>query len=380
MARDLISPDGLTQQGPVRYTLSLMKALYSAIAFHLTLSGALLHGQALSTQVPRFHYVSETPYDGAMFPIKSILTTVAPTEKSSTLDADLRSWMEELGSFETRPTEEWRTPTELMTAKAGDTKAKAVALYERMRKAGVKDLWLVIGIRSPDSARTQAWLLHRREGETFILSPQHADHPIAVSNLADKREFMPLYAYDANGAYRAEDAEDPPYPWEETDRGKRLFYKYPRVSSTPYDQVMRPISDVLRCARGSSGEPPIESVNQWMEDLHDRPYEFVQRWQPPAELEGSRRPADCKGKSLCLYARMRRYGAERVSLIIGKARRSSTTTHAWLVWQRTLDDVYVVDPTLLWRPLHPYQLKADDYTPMYAFNEEAKFRAILRGD
>ena len=44
---------------------------------------------------------------------------------------------------------EWKTPNEIAHAPTADCKGKAVALYQRMRENGARNLRLVIGKRTP---------------------------------------------------------------------------------------------------------------------------------------------------------------------------------------------------------------------------------------
>ena len=117
----------------------------------------------------------------------------------------------------------------------------------------------------------------------------------------------------------------------------------------------------------------IAVVNQWMSDLRDIPYGYQMIWKTPSEVE-SRNPADCKGKAVALYHRMRANGASNVRLVIGKRAPSSRMTHAWLVWE-TDRGSFVLDPTFNYNVTRAESLGRNSYVPLYAFAGGKKFRA-----
>lgn len=88
----------------------------------------------------------------------------------------------------------------------------------------------------------------------------------------------------------------------------------------------------------------------------------------------SRNPADCKGKAVALYQRMQAHGAKNVRLVIGKPAPTSTSTHAWLVWE-TKDGSYVLHPTFNWMAARSEQVGQQAYVPLYPYAGDQKFRA-----
>ena len=146
------------------------------------------------------------------------------------------------------------------------------------------------------------------------------------------------------------------------------------VNATPYDRQMERIRPILT-AGGNSGSSQISTaiVNHWMADLREIPYGYQLVWKTPSEVE-SRNPADCKGKAVTLYKRMRENGATNVRLVIGKRAPTSKMTHAWLEWQ-TAEGSFVLDPTFNYSATRSEKIGRNNYVPLYAYAGSKKFRA-----
>ena len=145
------------------------------------------------------------------------------------------------------------------------------------------------------------------------------------------------------------------------------------VNATPYDRQMERIRPVLTTGGDSSDHTSLAVVNQWMSDLRDIPYGYQMIWKTPSEVE-SRNPADCKGKAVALYQRMRANGATNVRLVIGKRAPTSRMTHAWLVWE-TNNGSFVLDPTFNYSATRAEKIGRKSYVPLYAYAGSKKFRA-----
>lgn len=147
------------------------------------------------------------------------------------------------------------------------------------------------------------------------------------------------------------------------------------VSSTPYDSQMTRIRPVLESSRPETGSHPVSLsiVNHWIEDLRGIPYRFSNVWRTPAEVN-SDALADCKGKAISLYERMRARGADSVRLVIGKRTSLSRITHAWLTWE-TSGGTYILDPTIKWAACPIERLDQGAYVPLYGYAGTQKFRA-----
>ena len=146
------------------------------------------------------------------------------------------------------------------------------------------------------------------------------------------------------------------------------------VSSTPYDHQMDRIQSVLQRVNASRNkEISLRLVNHWIQGLRAIPYGFSTQWKTPAEVE-SAVTADCKGKAVALYEKMRLAGANNFRLVIGMRTPVSKSTHAWVEWA-TADGIYVLDPTINWMAYRMDEVGADRYVPFYAYAGHHKFGA-----
>ena len=145
------------------------------------------------------------------------------------------------------------------------------------------------------------------------------------------------------------------------------------VNTTPYDRQMTRIHEVLTMAGSSADRTSVGLVNTWMGELRDIPYCYQMVWKTPAEVE-SHQPADCKGKAVALYQRMKTHGATNLRLVIGKRAPTSRQTHTWLEWQ-TANGSYVLDPTFNYTATRVEKIHRNCYVPLYAYAGSKKFRA-----
>src|SRR5256714_11000702 len=104
------------------------------------------------------------------------------------------------------------------------------------------------------------------------------------------------------------------------------------AKKTPYDHQMARIEPVLN-ARSSVRHSvlPLSLVKQWIGELRAIPYSYSMDWKTPNEIAHAP-VADCKGKAVALYQRMRENGARNLRLIIGKRTPLSRRTHTWVTW------------------------------------------------
>ena len=150
------------------------------------------------------------------------------------------------------------------------------------------------------------------------------------------------------------------------------------VGSTPYDNQMARVSPILgsagNCAPGSVS---LMIVNQWMTELRAMPYQYSRYWQTPAEVD-SAQAADCKGKAIALYEKMRRNGARNVRVVIGKRHIYDSATHAWVEWE-TAEGGYMLDPTFNEMPIKTAEIYPMTYVPSYAYDGMHKYRVANTG-
>lgn len=147
------------------------------------------------------------------------------------------------------------------------------------------------------------------------------------------------------------------------------------VPATPYDRQMTRIQPVLVSTTGIQKRSlSLALVNRWIGDLRTIPYGFSPEWRTPAEVQ-SAPVADCKGKAVALYEKMRHCGADNVRLVIGKRAPTSRKTHAWLEWT-TEGGTYVLDPTINWAACRAGDFGSRAYIPFYAYAGTQKYRAV----
>lgn len=149
--------------------------------------------------------VDSTPYDHQMARIRPVLTASAHSSNSQVSMAIVNQWMADLRSIPYGFTTFWKTPAEAVSGAPADCKAKAVALYEKMRENGATNVRLVIGKRTATSRQTHAWLAWDTESGSYVLDPTFnwaACTPAQVG----KRNYQALYAYAGTKKYRAASA------------------------------------------------------------------------------------------------------------------------------------------------------------------------------
>jgi hypothetical protein len=146
------------------------------------------------------------------------------------------------------------------------------------------------------------------------------------------------------------------------------------VDNTPYDRQMARIRSILATsALRPEQNLSLELVNHWIEDLRGIPYGFSTEWKTPTEVARDA-VADCKGKAVTLYERMREHGARNLRLVIGKRAPSSRVTHTWVEWS-TESRTYVLDPAINWSASPLTQIPTSFYISYYAFSGTRKYCA-----
>jgi predicted transglutaminase-like cysteine proteinase len=149
--------------------------------------------------------VSTTPYDRQMARIRPVLTTSRQPASNGVSLGIVNQWMGNLRSIPYGFTVMWKTPAEAQSGAPADCKAKAVALYEKMRANGATNLQLVIGKRTSVSRQTHAWLSWETQGGTYVLDPTFNWAACPTARVG-KRNYQPLYAYAGEKKFRAASA------------------------------------------------------------------------------------------------------------------------------------------------------------------------------
>jgi len=143
-----------------------------------------------------------TPYDHQMARIEAVMSTPVPPRHRELSLLLVNHWIGELRAIPYRFSMEWKTPSELAHEPTGDCKGKSVALYQRMRENGARDLRLVIGKRAPTSRSTHAWVEWTTASATYVLDPTINWAAQRVNEIADN-SYVPYYAYTGSRRYRA---------------------------------------------------------------------------------------------------------------------------------------------------------------------------------
>src|SRR3954463_9785423 len=149
--------------------------------------------------------VNSTPYDRQMARIRPVLTAATHTSGSEVSVSIVNQWMTDLRSIPYGFTTFWKTPAEAQSGAPADCKAKAVALYEKMRENGATNVRLVIGKRTVTSRSTHAWLAWEPYSGSYVLDPTF-NYAACTSRQVGKRNYQPLYAYAGNKKFRAASA------------------------------------------------------------------------------------------------------------------------------------------------------------------------------
>ena len=149
--------------------------------------------------------VSSTPYDRQMERIRPVLTGSTHSTGSQVSVTIVNQWMADLRAIPYGFTTFWKTPAEAQSGAPADCKAKAVALYEKMRDNGATNVRLVIGKRTTTSRQTHAWLAWDTESGSYVLDPTF-NWAACASSKVGKQNYQPLYAYAGAKKFRATSA------------------------------------------------------------------------------------------------------------------------------------------------------------------------------
>jgi predicted transglutaminase-like cysteine proteinase len=133
--------------------------------------------------------------------IRPVLTASAQEAGDVSLTT-VNQWMKQLRGIPYGYQLFWKTPAETQSGGPADCKAKAVALYEKMREHGATGVRLVIGKRTPMSRQTHAWLAWESPAGSYMLDPTffYAAKP---ATKVGKRDYKPLFAYAGTKKFRA---------------------------------------------------------------------------------------------------------------------------------------------------------------------------------
>src|SRR5437868_9564241 len=146
------------------------------------------------------------------------------------------------------------------------------------------------------------------------------------------------------------------------------------AKKTPYDHQMARIQPVLNAPTSLHHSVlPLSLVNQWIGELRAIPYSYSMEWKMPNEIAHAP-TADCKGKAVAIYQRMRENGARNLRLVIGKRTPVSRRTHT-SVESRTASVTFLLDPTINWVTQAENELPQNSHVPYYAYAGYRKYPA-----
>jgi hypothetical protein len=168
--------------------------LLAAALFALSIANCFANSLQLTAK--------KTPYDHQMARIQPVLNTPTPSRQRDLSLLLVNHWIGELRAIPYRFSMEWKTPKELAQEPTGDCKGKAVALYQRMRENGARDLRLVIGRRAPTSRSTHTWVEWTTPCATYVLDPTINWAAQRVDAIAEN-SYVPYYAFAGSRKYRA---------------------------------------------------------------------------------------------------------------------------------------------------------------------------------
>ena len=144
--------------------------------------------------------VAATPYDRQMTPVRLILEQTPRSQNEVSMN-EVNTYMRELRSIPYQYSLQWKTPEQVQNEFKADCKSKAIALYSILKKRGVDNLRLVIGMRTKSSKMTHAWLEMNYQGKLYLLDPTFDSR---VRTLADGRRnnYVQNYAYEGAKKFR----------------------------------------------------------------------------------------------------------------------------------------------------------------------------------
>ena len=141
------------------------------------------------------------------------------------------------------------------------------------------------------------------------------------------------------------------------------------AAATPYDPYMTPVKQVL--THLSNTETSMERVRSLMHEGREFRYSFTSPYVAATpDVTEATRSGDCKAKALWLADQL---NDGSVRFVIGKARRASQMSHAWLLWQHN-NRWWILDCTNNWDPIPADRVSSSQYIPYYSFDKNGEYR------
>jgi hypothetical protein len=141
------------------------------------------------------------------------------------------------------------------------------------------------------------------------------------------------------------------------------------AAGTPYDPYMTPVKHVL--THLTAEENSMDRVRSLMHEGRSFRYSFTSPYVAATpDVTAATRSGDCKAKALWLADQL---NDENVRFVIGKARRASQMSHAWLMWEHD-NHWWILDCTNNWEPVQADRVSSNQYIPYYSFAKNGEFR------
>jgi hypothetical protein len=138
---------------------------------------------------------------------------------------------------------------------------------------------------------------------------------------------------------------------------------------TPYDRYLTPVKEVFNSMHGEGAT--MDKVQSLMREGRSFRYAHTEPYVPAAPQEtAARRTGDCKDKALWLMDQLNDPSAR---FVIGKMTRGARVSHAWVMWQHD-NQWYILDCTMLSRPITVDKAGSNDYVPLYSYSRNAAYR------
>lgn len=141
------------------------------------------------------------------------------------------------------------------------------------------------------------------------------------------------------------------------------------AAATPYDPYMTPVKQVLTHLAGDQAS--MDQVRRLMHEGRAFRYSFTSPYVAATpDVTAATRAGDCKAKALWLANQL---NDESVRFVIGKARRTSQMSHAWLLWEHD-SRWWILDCTNNWEPIPADRVSSSQYIPYYSFAKDGEYR------
>ena len=141
------------------------------------------------------------------------------------------------------------------------------------------------------------------------------------------------------------------------------------AAATPYDPYMSPVKQVL--THLTNEQNSMDLVRRLMHQGRQFRYSFTSPYVAATpNVTAATHAGDCKAKALWLADQL---NDQSLRFVIGKARRSSQMSHAWLMWQHD-NRWWILDCTNNWDPIPADRVSSSQYIPYYSFAKTCEYR------